>query len=287
MTKPILFLAVAALVSVGSATAAMAKSCGAYNASASQVSGDAYDPADTSGQIVVVQVQSLEASLANGCTSVGVSLATPDSSAIQLLKGAQVLSASLISSNYTGNITSDEVHLNGNARNSIVGDGSVNVNFLSVPAGQFVPAGDYVANLELRVGDAAPAPFQVIVNVAPSLRFIGDASDGVIDLSLGEVSNGAQASSTFFYNTNASLSVTARSDHLGNLQHEDGPAFGKIPYQAFLSGAELNLETPSPIVIGFSGASTQSKTLLVQVGPQDKVYSGHYSDVLTLDFTAY
>ena len=205
---------------LGLAAQAQADPCTGYAADARQASADTYDPGAISQVVLNIVVQALEANLPNGCTSAPISLRAR-TGAIMLRNGGSVLVAVPTRSNFTGRITPNEVDLNGNARGQIVRDGMIQLGFLDIAAGQFVPPGNYVTELDLTVGDAPPRPIQLIVRVMPSMRF---ESSGGGALSLGEVSDGGEARSSFFYRSNASLAVTARSDLGGRVQHVDCPS---------------------------------------------------------------
>ncbi len=272
-----------AALCLASASQALAAPCAGYSADARQTSADTYDPSSITQVVLNLVVQAQDRDLPNGCTSAPVSLRAR-SGTIALRNGATTLLATASRSNLTGRITPSEVDLNGNARGDIVRDGMVQLAFLDIAAGQFVPPGNYVADLDLIVGDATPRPIQLIVRVMPSMRFEGSGGGA---LSLGELSDGGEARSTFFYRTNASLAVTARSDHGGRLQHSEGAALGAIPYAAYISGRRLSLETPDNFTIEHRSTALQSEEVLIQVEPQRQRFAGVYRDTLTLDFTAF
>lgn len=274
----------AVLFGGANATTALAQPCRSYSADARQTTGETYDPANVSREVVRLEVRSLDDDLHTGCTSAPVSVRASQGT-IQLRNGGTILNSEFIRSARTARITSSQVDLTGNAQGDIVREGQVGLDFLAIAPGQFVPPGTYVANLELVVGDAAPQPFQVAVLVSPSMRFELGTTEGTLDLE--ELTNGSEASSTFYYRTNASLSVTAYSDHGGRLRHDQGRSYGEIAYEAILSGRRLNLETPHTFTIANRSLGIQSEEIIVRVPPQQGRYAGIYRDNITLDFTAF
>jgi hypothetical protein len=263
-------------------TSAHAARCDSYAVRANQSGSDSYDPAQVLPALVTVSIAAIEQT-EQGCLSAQVTLASIDGRPIELVNGATRLTGRLVRSNRVGNLRPEEVSINGNGRNDII-DGGLELDFLEVDPGQFVPAGTYRADLNVTVGDAAPVPFSVELTVQPSMRFV---DTGMRDLSLGEVSNGSSVSSNFAYRTNAMLSVVARSDNGGTLLHEQGSAYGRIPYRARLGGEALDLQTPTPIIIPLTSTGVRMDSLLVEVDPQTGRYAGRYRDTLTLEFTAF
>lgn len=261
---------------------ALAARCDSYAVRAGQSGTDSYDPAQVLPALVTVTIAAIEQT-APGCTSAQVTLASIDGRAIELSNGTTRLTGRLVRSNRVGNLRPEEVSINGNGRNAIL-DGGLDLDLLEIDAGQFVPAGVYRADLSVTVGNAAPVPFAVEVSVQPSMRFV---DTGTRDLSLGEVSNGSSATSNFAYRSNAMLSVVARSDNGGTLLHEQGTAYGRIPYRARLGNAQLDLQVPTPVIIPLSGTGVRMETLRVDVDPQTGRFAGRYRDTLTLEFTAF
>lgn len=270
-----------ALLAVQPAPASAAR-CDSYDVRASQTGSNSYDPALVLPTLVTVNIASIDRT-DRGCTSAAVTLTSVDGRPIELINGATRLTGRLVRSNRVGALRPESVSINGNGRNDIL-DGGMELDFLEIDAGQFVPAGTYRADLIVTVGNGAPVPFGVELTVAPSIRFV---DTGTRDLSLGEVSNGAAISSNFAYRTNAMVSVIARSDNGGTLLHERGSAYGRIPYRARLGGQLLDLVSPTPVTIAAAGTGVRMETLLVEVDPQTGRYAGRYRDTLTLEFTAF
>lgn len=271
----------AALIAAQSAPAVAAR-CDSYGVRASQTGSNSYDPALVLPTLVTVNIASTEQT-ARGCTSASVTLASVDGRVIELVNGSTRLTGRLVRSNRVGALRPESVSINGNGRNDILG-GGMELDFLEIDAGQFVPAGIYHADLIVTVGDGAPVPFGIELTVSPSIRFV---DTGTRDLSLGEVSNGSAVSSNFAYRTNAMVAVTARSDNGGTLLHERGPAYGRIPYRARLGGQLLDLVSPTAVTIPSAGTGVRMETLRVEVDPQTGRYAGRYRDTLTLEFTAF
>jgi hypothetical protein len=74
-----------------------------------------------------------------------------------------------------------------------------------------VREGDYTTPIDVLVGGNVVATYNLRVSVGPTMRFEGASQSGRADLSLGEITDGALASSAFFFRTNADLSITASS----------------------------------------------------------------------------
>lgn len=279
MKMPVLGAAVLAVIALSSPALA----CERYAVQTIQQGGDTYDPAQLTGSLVRLTVET--PALSEACAALNASIRPRDGAGrIALRRMGDVLTGRPVVSSAVGRANPSQIEIASAARQALARDGRVTLDLFQIDAGQFLPVGDYVAELEWVVEGHDPQPVDVRVRVEPSVRFVGDH---VRRLSLGEVSNGGEARSRFFYATNASLRVTAHSQHRGRLQHENGPGYGAIAYEAFLSDHKLDLTTTAVVTLPFQTRALSSQDLLVQVSPQQGRYAGTYRDTLTLDFVAY
>lgn len=276
-------LALGATALLVSAFVGSASACEGYTVNTVQSAGQSYDPAQLTTQLVQISIYA--DGMAQDCAPLAVSVRPRGGAGrIALQRLGDSLQAQPVRSAFVASAAASEIEITLAARRDLAREGRILLDLLEIEAGQFVPVGDYVADLEWVVEGQAPHPFQVAVRVEPSVRFVGD---GVRQLSLGEVSDGGEARSTFLYATNANLRVSARSEHGGQLQHELGPNFGSIPYVAHLSGQRLDLASPTLVTLLLGRAGLKSEELRVDVQPQQGRYAGSYKDTLTLDFVAY
>ncbi len=273
-----------AILSLAASSTAYAKQCPGYEASADQDGDLTYSPADVRQGRVSVEIRLADPDVPRNCNQIEVAIVAQDGGLITLQKGGETLPATFIRSPSVLRVDGNGVALAPAARNSLLNNGMIRVDFLAIESGNFVTPGVYAADLELVVGDNAPVPFTVTLLVEPGVKLL--ATNGTQTLSLGEVSEGASVSTQFFYRTNASLNITARSDNQGRLVHEDGPDFGYIDYDAFISGRLLNLAEGDEISLPFVTTAENSEELEVRVAPQPNKFAGRYTDTLTLTFTA-
>jgi hypothetical protein len=279
MRKPVFSLV--ALAAIGASTPVW--SCDRYEVQTLQQGGDTYDPAQLTERLIRLVVQAPEAD--QDCAALSAVVRPRDGAGgISLRRMGETLESRPVGSPAVARANTSMIEISPAFRQTLFRDGQIAFDLLRIDPGQFVPVGDYVAELEWVVDGQEPQPLDIRVRVEPSVRFVGD---DVRRLSLGEVSDGGEASSRFFYATNASLRVTARSQNNGRLQHELGAAYGTIDYDAFLSGAKLDLSMPALINLPLKRATLRSEELRVQVNPQKRRYAGTYRDVLTLDFVAF
>jgi hypothetical protein len=263
--------------------AGAAWACDGYQVQARQVAGDTYDPAQLTGQLVRLSFEASQ--LSEKCAAMGAVIRPRHGAPrIELSRMGDTLTIRAVSNAFSERADSSEIQLAVHAQQSLARDGRIMLDLFQIDAGQFVPAGDYIAGLEWVAEGQAPQPLDVRVRVEPSVRFVGDS---VRRLSLGEVSHGGQAQARFFYATNANLRVTVQSQNRGHLHHESGSVYGAIPYDAYLSGKKLDLTSPSLVILPFQRQAMSNEDLRVQVMPQAARYAGTYRDVLTLDFVAY
>lgn len=281
------YLSIVAIALLFASSPALAAPCTGYAADVRQVSGQTYDPAQVSNGNIELEIARLDRDLERACSNVSVRIRPRAGGLIALERNGTYLPASFVQSGALASANQTEVTLSPRVRTAIATDRGARFALFEFPSGQFVSPGEYLAELELLVGDSPPRPFTLAVTVAPSIRFVGEAETGSLRISLGEVSNGATGSSTFFFRTNASLRLSIMSENAGVLVHSQNPAFGSIPYQASLFGQALDLARPSQITLGQVSNGLQSGTLEVSVQPQEARFAGRYSDTLVVDFTAY
>lgn len=276
-------IALAAAALLASAFGGSALACEGYSVDTVQSAGQSYDPAQLTTQLVQISIHA--DGMAQDCVPLAASVrARGGAGRIVLQRLGDSLQARPVRSALVASANATEIEITTVARRDLAGEGRILLDLLEIDAGQFVPVGDYVADLEWVVEGQAPHPFQIAVRVEPSVRFVGD---GVTQLSLGEVSDGGEVRSSFLYATNANLRVSARSEHGGRLEHELGPNFGSIPYVAYLSGQRLDLASPTLVTLILGRAGLKSEELRVDVQPQQGRYAGSYKDTLTLNFVAY
>ena len=264
---------------------ALAQPCTGYTADAQQQSGLAYDPTEVTPQLVQVLIRTKDVDLDNSCQSQRIESRPLNNSGKITLRGSgATLRWEPFRSSDTASVAPAAITLTGNSRRQLLSDGQVLIDLFQVQAGQYVPPGDYIADVELAIGQRDARPFQITVRVVPALRLVSSA---IQSLSLGEVSDGGEAESTFFYQSNALIRIIARSDNRGVLVHARGAAFGSIPYQATLSGQTLDLSADDVVTLSDRSTGIRADQLKVTVSPQQGRFAGTYTDVLTLEFNAY
>lgn len=248
-----------------------------------QQGGESYDPAQLTAQLVRLTVEAPR--FGESCAALSATIRPRDgASRIGLRRLGEALAVRPVGSAAVARANASQIEIAPAARQALAREGRITLDLFQIDAGQFLPVGDYVAELEWVLDGHEPQPINVRVRIEPSVRLAGDH---VRRLSLGDVSDGGDARSRFFYATNASLRVTARSRNSGYLQHENGPAYGAIAYEAYLSDRKLDLSRQAVIDLGFQTRELSSQELHVRVRPQTGRYAGTYRDILTLDFVAY
>lgn len=258
--------------------------CPTFNGRVSQTTGTTYNPAGLTDQLVNISVTASR-DLDQECERTQVVIGS-SSGQIELRNGSSVLVTQILPSSAVGVVTSAAVNISSKGTSDLVKTGGLALPILKIFPGQYVPPGQYSADLELQIGNGAPELFSIVVMVEPALRFIA-GTGGTRRLDLGDVSAGAQKTDSFAYHTNAPLSVSVHSDNGGVLVHSLGRDYGQIPYSAYLSGRPLSLARPSILSLDLRNTEVQSEQLKVVVAPQPARYAGQYSDTLTLEFTPY
>ncbi|WP_300532389.1 hypothetical protein [Maricaulis sp.] len=281
------FIAALALL-LGSAPV-LAQACDGYQVSAAQISGFSYNAADPLAMRLDIELRAAETGLPRNCRQVPVYIELIGGTARDpdFFSGGEALQAEWERGPEVRR-DNNRWRLRNSARRALVEGETLSIDFYRVAAGQFQPPGDYRQELEITVGNEVTT-VPLTIALAPALRFEGDTTSGQQNLDLGDISAGGRARSDFFFRTNSAVAVTLVSDNGGALVHEQGEAFGRIPYSASLSGTAVDLTAPGGDVVDipFAGTSVQSGRLEVEVAPTPHQYAGRYRDVVTLSFIPY
>jgi hypothetical protein len=259
-----------------------------FTITANQAGSPVYDPASVTNTLVRLTFSTTATGLANNCSNTSVVITSADGGPFKFVNAGQQLTYTLLNSNQVEGPTNTRIALNGNAKNDILSGKAITIDLFSATPGQFVHAGSYDANLLVTVGNSAPVPVVASLIVEGGFRFVPENGSDTKTLSFGDVTNGAERSSTIYYQTNSALQIRATSFNHGVLVHDLGASMGTIDYTATYNGTVLNL-TSGPVVIGraYEGMGTQIDNLKVVIGPQTNKYAGTYRDTVTLEFIPY
>ena len=281
-------IAIAATLLLASTTAAPAVACTGYSLTVTQETGQEYNPGSAVDERVSLRLSSAAGALDAACAAVPVVIApsAAESLPLRLSNGSSQLGSEVVSSSVAFR-SGRSLVLSDSARSDLAAGRPVVVPLGDIRAGQFRRSGVYQAQIEITAGDTTQ-PLTLASRVMPVMRFEASSRAGVENIDLGDLSRGSRTTATFFYRTNADMSVTATSDNGGRLVHEDGPALGSIPYRAFLAGSELDtVKGGAPVDLPFSRLTVQGQMLEIRVEPATNVYAGRYRDTLTLSFIPY
>ena len=279
-------IAAAALLALALPSAAAA--CDSYDVTVTQVAGMTYNPTDPLDTRIALELRATAAGLDADCANLPVILgpSADDPRPLRFSNGQHDLQG-----RFTGTANAVQVLnrlvLTPSARALLVAQQPVRIDLSDVTRSQFVRAGYYTSDLQLRVGDHSEV-FSVGSTVLPTIVLLGASADGQEQISLGDITNGASGSARLFYRSNADLRVGAVSDNGGFLVHAEGAAFGRVPYDAAYSGVAMNLASGRfSRELAFSGTGIKSDTLTIEVPVMRDLYAGRYSDVITLSFQPY
>jgi len=258
-----------------------------YDVTARQASGQSYDPNEATRLIVRINLQPLSADLPQGCTSLPVTITPQSGSTFSFTNGGNMIGFTQINSNQVSQANVTRFELNGNARDQLARGNAVDVDLFEIGAGQFLAAGEYQGALLVQVGGGLQVPVVFSITVRPAIKFAVENGAQQKDLSFGEVTRGSTIETTVFYQSNGAVSITIQSQNMGALVHENGRAFGAIPYGLVYDGTSVNLATIAQISRPFSGLGTRREQMRLRVEPQNERFAGTYRDVLMVSYTAF
>lgn len=275
----------AVLFAAGSASA-----CPGYTVTATQVTGNSYNPVDAGDTPLVVQLTASGAPLPSECENVAVRIegVPGDPQPLQFAGiGGPRLAAELMPGP-EATLAFTALVLTADARARLVRGQTVTVQVAEFRAGQFLRTGAYTTTLRVLAGSVEVSEV-LNVTVEPAMLLQLSSADGVEDILLnGDPQTGTSGSTVFFYRTNTNLRVSASSLNGGKLVHQRGASVGQIPYNASLDGVALDFGGGSAQVdFGFAQANLQSRTISVQVPPAGPLIAGRYEDVITFSFASY
>lgn len=260
---------------------------GGYVVTARQSSGQTYDPVEATRAILRINLQPAATDLPHGCTSLPVTITPQSSSTFTFTNGGNAIGFTQINSNLVSQANVTRFELNGNARGQLARGNAIDVDLFEISAGQFLAAGEYQGSVLVQVGDGLPTPVLFTITVQPAIKFVIEHGSLNKELSFGEVTNGATIQTAVFYQSNAAVLITLQSQNQGAMVHENGSAFGAIPYSLAYDGTPVNLATIAQITRSFTGLGTRREEMVLRVEPQRQRFAGTYRDVLTLNYTAF
>ncbi|WP_448659878.1 hypothetical protein ACPVPU_05020 [Sphingomonas sp. CJ99] len=279
-----LFGFIAAMLLLAAAAPATAQPCSNGAVLASQIGLDQYDPASAVNPVMQLSLRLTD----SGCRPLTVAL-TPQVESSFLVRGpGGILISRRVPSTAVEVNNPVRTILNRESVQTLAGGGTVTFDFLEFASGQFVQAGRYELVLDVNVNGRTSTTITLVIDVAPALQILGDASVGTIELDLGNVDGGGIGRKSIFYRSNTRLSLDILSDHGGRMRHSLGEQFGYLPYTLRVDG-QIARPTPSASVpLGTPGGrpGLNEVSLLVTTPPAREAFSGRYVDVLTFSFTA-
>ena len=164
--------------------------------------------------------------------------------------------------------------------------------YLTLPRGQVVHAGDYSANVPVRLYllDSG-LPVQVdetMIDVSASVgaRFAVEGSGfvaGVADLDLGDLSSGFHRRIDLAVVGNAPVSMTVDSANGGRLRHDRADIW--MPYRLSMDGRPMDLSAGGArAIFDLDPVRTRMIGLEIEGDAPSRAVAGTYADTLTLVF---
>jgi len=266
-----------------------ASACDGIALEARQAGSDSYDPNATVPHFAQLELNLIKGERDTSCVGIPIEIVSVSGSGIRdfadgtaILRGKTPTSTAQLAT-----ITEQRIVLTQAGQSVLISSGKLTLDFSSLAAGNFLPSGRYINLLEVKIKGESATRFQVEMNVQPTFRLFGDASDGRGIISFGVLKDNAEATSNFVYQANAIVSVAAKSDNGGRLIHERGDGFGAIDYTTFINGERISSDGNQIIQINVNRVGTQQiGRVLVKVGNVGQPFAGRYSDVLTIMFSA-
>jgi hypothetical protein len=182
---------------------------------------------------------------------------------------------------------STEVVLTNAARQKLLSTGTLGLEFVTFQPGTYAGQGAYQSQLMVAVDNVQTDSELFSYTVPASVRLVGDSASGTGKIDLGQLKTGLTKATSFFYQTNASIAISASSDSGGYLVHERGEDLGRIAYSARIMGQPVSIDGASAVNVSPGTTGPRSGTVEVSVGEVGNPYAGTYSDVLTLSFRAF
>ncbi|WP_298915486.1 hypothetical protein [uncultured Algimonas sp.] len=285
LMKPV--LSILWLAAAGLFLPAQAAACPGYDISIYQNGHTTYAPEDDLPGIVSISLVTNPAALPQSCRRLPVEISSRSGDIRNFISGR---------SRFTG-VGSDAAKpfarvrerlvLTPAGRAELVANGRLDLEIVELPPGRFPTPGRYANFVDVWVDGIRQDRTELVLSVQAGVKLVGQSASGTGTIEFGELERGLRRSTRFFYQTNANMTITAKSDNGGYLVHEDGRSFGAVPYKVRVMGKRLDVSGNSRIRIVPTTNGPESGQLIVVLGKTSGLYTGDYRDVLTLSFSAF
>ncbi|MFK8032496.1 MAG: hypothetical protein AB8G18_19905 [Gammaproteobacteria bacterium] len=168
----------------------------------------------------------------------------------------------------------------------LVRTGRVLLTYGQLRPGVFAPAGRYSNILDIAVNGQVVATIEPELVIEPSMRLLGDMTDGQGRADFGILESFDRASTDFVYQANTRIYVSATSENQGNMIHEEGSAVGRIQYFVRVNNLPVSTDGNQTIPLISQIGVRSIGSVQMETGEIGNPVAGHYSDTLTLHFVA-
>lgn len=263
-------------------SAVMAQDCSSGAVDARQVGTDDYDPSD-----LVQSVVRLSLRLTDDCDLAELRIVPRDSNVFTLVSAGATLQSVQSDAPEARARNISEFQVTPLVIERLKNGDEVSLDLLDLEPGQYVQSGNYQSSIDLVANGRTVGTILINVLVSPTVRLLGAAEAGNIDLDLGRLNDGVTAQQSIYFRSNAQVTLQITSDNGGKLVHERGTQFGSIPYVSSINGATIIGSSPANIPLGgFSGQLTEA-VVGIEIAPVRSAFAGIYRDVITLSFIAF
>lgn len=264
-----------------------AHACSEFSLAAQPVEPKGYNPNSQSPVALQIDLFLIDGPAERSCGSHIVEITSSSINGVRdLTDGSAIISGMIPPGQSTfASHTDTTIRLSPEAVDQLVSTGRLIFQYAWIKAGIYYPAGLYTNVIDVEVNGIEVTTLEPEITVFPSMRLLSDMTNGYGKIDFGTLESDEEVASSFVYQSNAKLTVTAFSLNNGKLAHEDGASIYAIPYSARINDHPIALDGSQDLSLDSNSGSYNMGSVRLRLGDIGVPTAGEYADILTLSFT--
>ena len=258
-----------------------AQACSEFNLAAQPVEG--YNPNSLSPVSLQIELFLIDGPAERSCASHVVEIKSRTVNGVRDLSDGSTIIPGVIPPGQSAfaSHTDTKIRLSPEAVDQLVSTGRLVFEYAWIN----YPSGLYTNVLDITVNGNEVTSVEPEITVFPAMRLFSDMANGYGQVDFGALESNEEVASSFIYQSNAKLTVTAYSLNQGTLAHEDGASIYAVPYSAFINDNAIAVDGNQSLELDGNFGARNMGSVRLRLGDIGIPVAGEYADILTLSFT--